>query len=154
MKKLISLLLVAVLLLSTVSAAFTDQNEISPEYTEAVDVMNQNGIIAGFTDGTFQPKGTLTRAQAAKIICTMLKADVEGAKAAGFTDVPAGHWAEKFVNYCAETGIVAGVGNGKFDPNGKLTGYAFAKMLMVALATLLNLIFSILTQVPLQQTML
>ena len=140
MKKVISLLLAVVMLLSVASAAFTDQAQITSDYAEAVKVMSEKGIIAGFTDGTFQPKGTLTRAQAAKIICVMLvgadKMDAITAKDAAFLDVPAAHWADKFVDYCAEQGIVAGIAgtaDGSFyNPEGKLTGHAFAKMLLVA----------------------
>ena len=135
MKKLIALILVLTALLGVASAAFTDKKSISSTYAVAVDTMVEAGIISGFPDGTFQPKGTLTRAQAAKIICVMLegeKADSVTSAAAGFTDVPAGNWAEKYINYCAEKGIVAGVGNNKFNPNGELTGAAWAKMLLVA----------------------
>lgn len=132
MKKFLALLLAILCLLSISSAAFTDEAQITESYKQAVAAMSEKGIISGFTDGTFQPKGTLTRAQAAKIICVMLGAEDKSSKAAGFTDVPTGHWAEKFVNYCAEQDIVAGLGDGTFDPNGKLTGLAFAKMLLVA----------------------
>ena len=135
MKKLIALLLVLVTLLGVASAAFTDEKEINSTYTQAVTTMVEAGIISGFPDGTFRPNGTLTRAQAAKIITVMLegeKAETVTAAAAGFVDVPAGNWAEKYVNYCAEKGIVAGVGNGKFNPNGELKGSQWAKMLLVA----------------------
>ena len=53
----------------------------------------------------------------AVIICTMLYgAGVnvnQFAETSVFTDVPA--WAEGYVNLCASLGIVAGVGDGKFD---------------------------------------
>ena len=135
MKKLIAILLVLAALMGVCSAAFTDEKEITDTYAEAVNAMVEAKVISGFPDGTFQPKGTLTRAQAAKIITVLLegdKAETVTAAAAGFVDVPAGNWAEKYVNYCAEKGIVAGVGNGKFDPNGQLKGSQWAKMLLVA----------------------
>ncbi|MBR2080354.1 MAG: DUF4886 domain-containing protein, partial [Oscillospiraceae bacterium] len=81
------------------------------------------------------PKKTLTRAQAAKILCVMLEGEKESALTkteTGFSDVPATHWAAKYVAYCVDKGIVAGVGDGKFDPNGQLSSAAFAKMLLVA----------------------
>ena len=138
MKRTIAFLLTLVLLLSlvtAVSADFTDGAKIKPEFQKAVQVMSEKKIIAGFEDGSFKPIDTLTRAQAAKIICSILvgadKVDAIQA-ASSFTDVPAGHWAEKFIGYCAEKGIVGGVGSGKFNPNGKLTSVAFAKMLLVA----------------------
>lgn len=136
MKKLIALLLALISLVSLAGAAFTDEAGISSNYAQAVSAMNEKGIIAGFPDGSFLPDGTLTRAQAAKIICVMLegteKANALTSAKSSFTDVPTSHWASKFVEYCAEKGIVAGVGESKFAPDGKLTGLAFGKMLLVA----------------------
>ncbi|MBQ7566498.1 MAG: S-layer homology domain-containing protein [Oscillospiraceae bacterium] len=135
MKKLTALLLALVLLAGMASAAFTDADKITPDYTEAVSYMSEQKIIGGFPDGSFKPADTLTRAQAAKIICTMLegadKVDAISA-AASFADVPTDHWASKYIGYCADKGVVSGVGNNKFNPNGQLTGAAFGKMLLVA----------------------
>ena len=132
MKRIIALLLTVLMLAGVASAAFTDADKIGTEYQAAVEAMSEKKIIAGFEDGSFKPRDTLTRAQAAKIICTLLVGEAVPDGKTEFADVPAGHWAEKFVAYCASKGIVAGVGSGKFNPNGKLTGAAFAKMLLVA----------------------
>lgn len=136
MKKWIAMLLAAVMLLSvTAAAAFTDGDKIDSDFAEAVTTMNELEIITGFADGTFKPNDTLTRAQAAKIICAV-SGSAEMAETFGgttnFTDVPATHWASCYISVCAEKGIVGGVGNGKFNPDGKLTAAAFAKMLLVA----------------------
>ncbi|MBR2365546.1 MAG: S-layer homology domain-containing protein, partial [Oscillospiraceae bacterium] len=102
----------------------------------AVEYVSGRGVVSGFPDGSFQPKEMLTRAQAAKVVCVMRegteKAEALTKKDTGFTDVPASHWAAKYVAYCVDKGIVAGVGSDKFDPNGKLTSAAFGKMLLVA----------------------
>ena len=134
MKKIIALMLALLLLAGVASAAFTDDAAIGEDYTDAVAAMSDAKIIGGFPDGSFRPQETLTRAQAAKIICTMLLGadhvnDVSAS--ATFADTN-GHWAAKFIGYCADQGIVSGVGNNKFNPEGKLTGAAFAKMLLVA----------------------
>ena len=47
-------------------------------------------------------------------------AEYEAAEAA-FTDVPADMWCSRYVSTIAKAGIVAGVGNGCFYPNDKLT---------------------------------
>ena len=140
MKKLIALCLALLLLVSALplaGAAFKDEGFIAEEHQTAVAKMSEQGIINGFEDGSFGPKKTLTRAQAAKILCVMLegaeKANALTKAETGFADVPATHWAAKFVAYCVEKGIVSGVGDGKFDPDGKLTDAAFAKMLLVAI---------------------
>ena len=48
-----------------------------------------------------------------------------------FSDVPSGAWYEGYVNYCASLGIIAGVGGGKFNPSGAVTGVELAKMMLV-----------------------
>ena len=141
MKKLLALTLCAVMLLGMIpmagAASFSDSKAVTRTADEAVDVMSDLKIITGFPDGTFKPEETLTRAQAAKIIaCVALGTEAAEALAGGgttFSDVPASHWANKYVEYCASKSIVAGVGNGTFNPDGKLTGYAFGKMLLVTL---------------------
>ena len=135
MKRLVSLLLALVLLTGCASAAFADRKQINKLYQDAVAKMSDAGVIGGFPDGTFRPTDTLTRAQAAKILCTVLEgADKVDAITAtsDFADVPATHWASKYVGYCADKGIVSGVGDGNFNPDGKLTGCAFGKMLLAA----------------------
>ena len=42
--------------------------DVSGEYAEAINALQQAGVIAGFPDGTFKPDNTLTRAQAAALI--------------------------------------------------------------------------------------
>ena len=138
MKRLTALVLALLLFVSILpfAGAFTDDARIDGKYKTAVGEMSEKKILSGFTDGSFKPQGTLTRAQAAKILCVMLegaeKADALTKTETGFEDVPASNWAAKYVAYCVDKGIVAGVGEGKFDPDGRLTGTAFAKMLLVA----------------------
>ena len=51
---------------------FSDISEISSYAKESVAYLNSIGVINGFEDGSFRPKAECTRAQAAKIICTIL----------------------------------------------------------------------------------
>ncbi|MBR2668145.1 MAG: S-layer homology domain-containing protein, partial [Oscillospiraceae bacterium] len=143
LKKALSLVLVLALLCSvcvfSASASnFSDDADI--EYTEAVDVLVQIGVIDGMGDGTFNPNGNLTRAQAAKIICyLLLGADTNKLEASTqnstFTDViGSGHdWASPYIEYCVNAGIVGGYGDGRFGPGDQLTGFQFGKMLLCAL---------------------
>ncbi|MBQ7566497.1 MAG: S-layer homology domain-containing protein, partial [Oscillospiraceae bacterium] len=104
MKKLIALLLALVLLAGAASAAFTDEKSVNTRYREAVTAMSDLGVIGGFPDGSFKPKDTLTRAQAAKIICTVLKGgeNMDAVTASKyFTDVPQSHWAVTYIGWCA-----------------------------------------------------
>ena len=137
MKKLLALVLALVMSMSLVTisnAAFKDADKI--DYDEAVEVMNAVGVLVGDEKGNFNAKDNLTREQAAKIISYLLLGNKTAEAlvgAAKFTDVAATRWSAGFVDYCASTGVVAGNGNGTFAPAGQLTGFQFAKMLLVAL---------------------
>ena len=138
MKKLLALVLALVMTLglATVSssAAYSDAADI--EYTEAVDVMTAVGVFQGKGD-SFAPNDNLNRAEAAKLVAYLMLGNKTAESMIGsgtrFTDVPASHWAAGFIEYLASVGIVSGVGNNQFNPNGQVTGVQFAKMLLVAL---------------------
>ena len=142
LKRTLSLALAAVMLMGMMvvgagaaSKDFTDAGEI--KNVEAVDVMVALGILEGGDKGDFQPNSILTREQAAKIICYLLLGEDSAEKlstnSAVFNDVAADRWSAPYIGYCVNLGILAGDGNGNFFPEGKLTGAAFAKMLLVAL---------------------
>ena len=137
MKKLLALVLALVMSMSLVTisnAAFKDADSI--DNNEAVDVMNAVGVFVGDEKGNFNAKENLTREQAAKIIAYLeLGSKAADAMVGGntFTDVASSRWSAGFIAYCAQAGIVSGVGDGKFDPAGQLTALQFGKMLLVEL---------------------
>ena len=55
-----------------------------------------------------------------------------GAAGATFTDVPQDHWANPYVEAMTQKGVVTGVGNGRFNPDGNLSTAEFAVMLTQA----------------------
>ena len=141
LKKVLSLVLALAMALSLMTVAFAkdasdydDYAEVN--YNEAVDVMTAVGVFDGM-GGSFNPDGTLTREQAAKIITYMIMgkdaADKLTTTIAPYSDVSASRWSAGAIAYCTNEGILSGVGHGKFDPTGELTGLQFAKMLLVAL---------------------
>jgi hypothetical protein len=60
-------------------------------------------------------------------------AQISTASSQTFSDVPTSYWASGYIEYCASQDIIAGGGDGKFNPEGVLTTIAFSKMLLVAL---------------------
>ena len=118
-------------------AAFTDQADIKDANTEAVDTLVALGVINGYTDGSFKPNGTVTRAEMAKMIYTIRSGGNSDASAysgisTSFTDVN-GHWAAGYIKYCQTMGIIAGRNAKTFDPNGKVTVAETAKMALVTM---------------------
>ena len=114
---------------------FTDKDKIVNQ--DAVAVTAEIGVFDGYENGSFGPENVVTRAEMAVIICTMLYgAGVnvnQFAETSVFTDVP--DWAEGYVNLCSSLGIVAGVGDGKFDPSATVTTAQAVLMLCRTWAT-------------------
>ena len=139
MKKFLSLVLALVMTMSlvTVASAAEYKDDSSIEYEEAVAVISGAGIVGGYADGTFNPKGTLTRQAAAKIICNLTlgttAADALGTTVAPFKDVPADSQFGGYIAYCAQMNYISGYADGTFRPTATLTGFAFLKMLECAL---------------------
>jgi hypothetical protein len=136
----LSLVMVLGLLVITSSAAsttttdFKDADEITN--VEAVEVLSALKVLEGDDNNNFNPTQILTRETAAKIICYMLIGPDNADKLGGssvFSDVAADRWSAGYIAYCTNLGILAGAGDGTFNPEGELTGVAFAKMLLVAL---------------------
>ena len=119
------------------AASFSDVDKVDSTYEVAVGLMTEKKVITGYPDGTFQPQGKVTRAEMAKMICVALLGEAQAAKLTAsrqvFSDVPTTFWAAGYIDYCYSQGIVSGVGAGKFDPNGNITGYQAAKMILVAM---------------------
>lgn len=127
-KKFLALVL-AMLMVSacavSVSAAYSDQDAVDATgYAEAVAALGTLGVMQGSGDGSFNPNGTLTRAEAA-VITAKLVAGAKGqsydwtANTCQFPDVTAS-WSFAYINYVAQRNIMQGDGTGKFNPNGTL----------------------------------
>ncbi|MDY3617701.1 S-layer homology domain-containing protein [Agathobaculum sp.] len=120
-------------------AAFTDSADINSNATEAVDTLSALGVIKGYTDGSFQPNGTITRAEAAKMLYVLRtgsdNADAYKSINTKFTDLNTSKssWAAGYIKYCESLGIIAGKSATKFDPDSTVTGQELAKMLLVTL---------------------
>ncbi len=139
LKKTLCLVLAVIMavgvLVIPAGAAYDDDAKI--EHDEAVAVLSGLDILGGYAgSNVFGANDTLTRAQAAKIVAA-IDLGAKGAEKLSTTVTPfndvKGHWAAKYIAYCANKGYISGNPDGSFAPEGKLTGYAFAKMLLCAL---------------------
>ena len=122
---------------ATAGAAATDFNDYDEiENKEAVEVMNALNVIGGHDTGDFKPDGYLTRAEMCKMVAYVMnggKEPVLGSTGTySYTDTSYS-WAKDYIEYATSMGIVGGVGGGKFNPDGTLTGVQAAKMMLTAM---------------------
>lgn len=96
-------------------------------YYSAVSFAYYNGLMNGVADTLFDPNGTMTRAMLVTVLWRLDGGSADGSSP--YTDVPEGTWYTDGVIWATENGIVNGVGNGKFDPNGTVTREQIATIL-------------------------
>ncbi len=95
----------------------------SSPYALAINTLGTYEILGGVGGGRFAPNATLTRAQLAAMLAQAL--DLADAPAGHFSDVSAESWYAGMIGAIANLGLMDGVGDGRFDPEGKLTQEQF-----------------------------
>ncbi len=143
MKRIISLIIALVMLLSTLSTAISANDtgtdlpfeDVAQDawYVEGIKYCFDRGIIKGMMPNRFLPFDYLTRAQFVQMLAALDGADLtEYADAeSGFDDVSAKFWYNAAVCWAKEKGYVAGVSETQFSPNALITREQLARLLYV-----------------------
>ena len=121
----------------TASATFKDTKNHPSK--DAIELVKEIGLFNGITDTTFNPNGTITRAQMAVVaahwietVCTQdstkffCQASNNGKT---FTDVSLNHWAVSAIEKVSALGIMGGTSASTFNPNDTLTRAQAVKVL-------------------------
>ena len=145
LKKILALVLALMMVLSVMvfaSAAnyddYSDKDQVSPEYAEAVEVLTGMDIFWG-SENSFYPKSNVTRAEVATLLYRIMTGDITGSQVGiykdygMFDDVSEDNWFAGYVNYAANGELVVGVGDNKYNPKGNVTGYEWITMLLRAI---------------------
>ena len=141
-KKVLSLVLCVAMLLSVMvmgtGAAFTDEDDFSPQYAEAAEVLTNLKVMQGYDDGSFLPQRNITRAQVATLIYRAATGDVTDSQTDiysdydKFDDVQSTDWFAGYVNYCGNAELIKGFTPTTFGPNKNVTGYQVLAMILRA----------------------
>lgn len=108
--------------------AFSDVKKGDVFY-QAINEVSERGILNGYPDGTFRPYGTITRAEATAVVVRASEMELQDKKSI-YRDVPDYHWAREYVMSATDAGIINGMGNGLFEPDGKVTHSQIIKMIV------------------------
>lgn len=126
MKKVLSMLLTLALIAATVPAAmaaeaapaFPDIAGQSDAVKASIEKMKNDKIFEGYTDGTFKPEKTITRAEFAITMARLADLEVDKDAKPSFTDVSG--FAAPYIAAVEKAGIMQGTGGGKFTPNAQI----------------------------------
>lgn len=137
MKKIISLLTVITILLSTTAFAensYADLTDSDACYSHVMR-LTDFGFIAGYEDGTFKPDNYVTRAETAKLACvarnadgSFLDTDPSHIKSPYSDMEPNRHWAFGYVIEATGMGAVSGYDDGTFRPENTVTYDEYIKI--------------------------
>ena len=95
-------------------------NDVSGDQVNISEYVNSKGLMVGTGDTTFNPGGTVTRAQMVQTLYAMAgKPPVSGASK--FSDVSSDKWYNDAINWAQSNGIVAGYTDGTFKPDQEIT---------------------------------
>ena len=96
----------------------------------AINVLAAEGVLGGTSPTTFDPSGTVTRAEAAVVLwrATGCKSNLT-ASAVAFSDVYSGDWYAPAIQALAAAGIISGSTDGKFNPTQVITEGALDALL-------------------------
>nr|WP_269669523.1 S-layer homology domain-containing protein [Paenibacillus sp. GSMTC-2017] len=97
-----------------VSGIFSDVNQHWSKTN--IDLFVKMGFVKGYEDDTFRPNGSITRAEFAAMIVRVFNIEAQK-NATSFTDVKEAHWAIKYIEALAVSGIITGYVDGTFKPN-------------------------------------
>lgn len=133
--QLFSAVCLSLLFFGVTNASFIDI--ASSKYQNAINYLNNRGIVEGYSDGTFRPKAILNRAELLKIIVGAFEissninqlTDSFAGKSC-FKDVPANAWYTKYVCYAKSQNIVKGYSDGTFKPGQNIINVEAYKILL------------------------
>lgn len=126
------LLFVLLLLPFLALANFSDTSNY--DWQESIDYLRQEGIIEGYSDGSYQPNKKINRAEFLKIVMESAYGNISSSVADDcFTDVDRNDWFSAYVCLAKQEGIIQGYSDGSFRPGQLITQPEALKIIFEAL---------------------
>jgi len=125
------------------AAGFTDSPPAEPTFPDVpddafgyaeIEQCVANGVVLGFTDGTYKPALAVTRDQLA-VYVQRAAGLTTASYAGGFSDVPDGYWAADSIQACVDASIVQGFSDGTYQPGATVNRATMAVFMIRGLAT-------------------
>jgi len=114
--KISTILLLFLITINTSFATFSDVS-IDHKYYEAINYLQENNIIKGYTDNTFRPEQEVTRAEFLKIVMEGSNINLSSNINLDFSDVKTEDWFYPYLRKAKENGWINGYTDGTFKAN-------------------------------------
>lgn len=104
--------------------------DVTPDawYYDDVRYVVEKGLFQGLSADTFAPGSTMQRSMMTTVLHRLAGEPAAG-YAAVFSDIPDGQWYSRGTIWCAQVGVVSGMGDGTFAPAMDVTRQQIAVML-------------------------
>ncbi|MBU0706111.1 S-layer homology domain-containing protein [Patescibacteria group bacterium] len=109
---------------------FADVNKSHANY-EAIKYLQEQGIISGYSDGTFKPGNTVNRAEALKMLMLAFDLQAGPGGALPFSDTDDSAWYAGTLATALEKAIVKGYDDGTFRPANTVNKAEYLKMIFL-----------------------
>ncbi len=94
-----------------------------------IEHLRKQGVIRGFSDGSFRPDQPVTRAEALKILLLCFQIPLVDADATLFSDISLADWHITYVTTAKQKGIINGYPDGTFRPGNEINRAEIAKII-------------------------
>lgn len=138
-KKIITLIMAAVLIFSSSAVVFADttypSDTMNTPLQIPVNFLIDKKVLTGYPDGTFKPDNSITRAEIAVAVAKMTNrtSDLEAmTKKNIFTDLSGYDWAKGYINALNDVGILKGKTSTTFAPASNIT---YAELITILVRT-------------------
>ena len=129
-KRMTALLLTVIMMLAVIPAMASTYADIEGHWAEFdINWALSHGYLPPTSATTFSPSQPTTRAEYITALAKVMGANVDAYTQSSFTDVPNSHPSMPYIQWGAAHGIVDGMGNNRFEPNGQITREQMATMM-------------------------
>lgn len=109
------------------NVTFSDVSD--SQFKEAIEYVQDEGIVNGYDDGTFRPDAYLNRAELTKILIESTQGSSIPSSSSCFSDVETGQWFSSYVCFAVQQGYVNGYSDGTFRPGNQVNVAETVKVL-------------------------
>jgi hypothetical protein len=101
-------------------------------FYQYIETAAHEGLVSGYSDGTFRPQNDVTRGQLSKIVVEAAGWPLVNPPTPTFTDVPTGHTFYQYIETAYNRGIISGYADGTFRPGNNATRGQISKIVYEA----------------------